>query len=145
MRKHLGKTPAWNHSWFPNLNFMLSQSWLHFKNNLWPLKHRDGRSTQLESENKAGASGLVKSCLGECDAAVELGTTGVGQEAHPHWITLKMVSWPLLVSTVPWGEWSDLIHISIMSTAGDLSAFFKSATLHSPPLPPFSIRSPQTF
>lgn len=49
------------------------------------------RSTQLEFESKAGAFGLVKSWLGERDAELELGTTGVGQEAYPHWIALKMV------------------------------------------------------
>lgn len=35
---------AQSHSWSPNLNFMLFQSWLHLKNNLWPLKHTDGWS-----------------------------------------------------------------------------------------------------
>lgn len=42
------------------------------------------RSTQLEFENKAGAYGLVKSCLDECDAELELRITE--EETYLHWI-----------------------------------------------------------
>lgn len=68
--------------------FILFQSWLHLKNNLWPFKISkwlvltpDPRNGS--SGNRARASVLVKSYLGK-STELELGTTGV-----PHWVALR--------------------------------------------------------